>query len=114
MTGSKAGSRLWGIRAGLILLTAILVFSGIATAAIHPADVCVFTQDANYRAVSSHTVRDNFRMYGECMNFTGPNQIGQDTGSQYITPTYPKAKTVTHLSFIGTPFKALKLPARCW
>jgi hypothetical protein len=48
------------------------------------------------------------------MNFTGPNQIGQDTGSQYITPTYPKAKTVTHLAFIGTTFKALKLPTRCW
>jgi len=104
------------MRFNIILATGVLVFMvliGIVSAGApaNTGDVCVFSQDANYRGVSSHTVRDNFRMYGECMNFTVPNQIGQET-TQYITPTHPKATTISHFAFPGTLFKVLKLPAR--
>ena len=104
------------MRFNIIIATGVIVFMvliGIvsAGASANIGNVCVFSQDANYKIDYANTVRDNFRMYGDCMNFTVPSQIGQET-TQYITPTHPKAKTVTHLSFPGTPFKVLKMPAR--
>lgn len=104
------------MRFNIIIATGVIVFMvliGIvsAGASANIGNVCVFSQDANYKIDYANTVRDNFRMYGDCMNFTVPNQMGQET-TQYITPTHPKATTISHFAFPGTPFKVLKLPAR--
>lgn len=109
------------MRFNIILATGVLVvlLVGVVSAGVscdsmasaNIGNVCVFSQDANYKIDYANTVRDNFRMYGDCMNFTVPNQIGQET-TQYITPTHPKATTISHFAFPGTPFKVLKMPAR--
>lgn len=99
----------------LVVLLVGVVSAGVSCdsmASANIGNVCVFSQDANYKIDYANTVRDNFRMYGDCMNFTVPSQIGQDTTTQYIKPTHPKATTISHFAFPGTPFKVLKMPAR--